>query len=157
MRRKFNFFLGGIMKNIFLLVLSLSGVCFLSACGGGGGAAPPAVAISNPPPPTINNTAPPNGGLNLPFAFQFTVANGLPPFTWMETGALPAGLAFSHQGELSGTPTASGSFPITVSVQDSLGRSAAPLAVTIQILLHGFQATGDMGTQRMSHTATLLT
>ena len=148
------------MKNIFPLVLTLSGLCFLSGCGGGG-AAPPPVTISNPPPTTptitINNTAPPNGGLNLPFDFQFTVANGLPPFTWMETGALPAGLAFSPQGDLSGTPTASGSFPITVRVQDSLGQSAAPLAVTIQIFLHGFQATGDMGTGRVSHTATLLT
>src|ERR1700730_13981557 len=75
---------------------------------------------------TINDTALPNGALNLPLEFQFTATNGLQPFTWTETGALPAGVAFSPQGDLSGTPTELGSFSIIVSLQDSNGQSAAP-------------------------------
>jgi len=153
----------GIVKNNFWRVLSFSGLFFLCAYDGGCGAASSPETISNPPPPTSNPAPPaiidetiPNGGVNLPFDFQFTVANGLQPFTWMETGALPPGVALSPQGELSGTPTGTGSFPITVKVQDSLDRSAAPLGVTIQIFPHGFQATGDMGEERAAHTATLL-
>ena len=151
------------MKNNFWRVLSFSGLFFLCAYGGGCGAASSPETIPNPPPPTSNPAPPaiidvtiPNGGVNLPFDFQFTVANGLQPFTWMETGALPPGMALSPQGELSGTPTATGSFPIAVKVQDSLGRPATPSAVTIQIFPHGFQATGEMGTTRAAHTATLL-
>jgi WD40 repeat protein len=136
-----------------LVVLFLFGFCFLSACGGSVSPALPA----NPPPLFIDSTAPPNGVINVPFDFQFTVANGLQPFTWMETGGLPAGLIFSPGGHLSGIPTASGSFPITVSVKDSLGHSAATPVEIFQIFTRGFQATGDMGTARTSHTATLLT
>jgi WD40 repeat protein len=143
----------GTLKNTFLVVLFLSSLCCLSACGGGVAAAPPATLSSL----DIISTVPPNGALNVPFDFQFTAANGLQPFKWMETGGLPAGLAFNSGGDLSGTPTASGSFPINVSVKDSAGLSAAPVTVTIQIFPHGFRATADTGTGRTSHTATLLT
>jgi hypothetical protein len=57
---------------------------------------------------------------------------------------------------LSGTPTQIGSFPITVSVQDSLGQSAPPQNFTIQVFAHGFKATGGMASPRVAHTATLL-
>jgi Galactose oxidase, central domain len=143
----------GTVKSIFLVLLSLFGFCFLNACGGGVSPAPPA----SPTPFFIDSTAPPNGVINVPFDFQFTAANGLQPFTWMETGGLPAGLVFSPGGHLSGVPTASGSFPITVSVKDSLGHSSATPVEIFQIFTRGFQATGDMGTARTSHTATLLT
>jgi len=53
-------------------------------------------------------------------AFAFTVmSGGAAPFTWSETGALPPGLSLSSSGQLSGTPTRAGTFPITVSVTDS--------------------------------------
>jgi hypothetical protein len=134
------------VKSIFAFVLCLSGLFFLTACGGDGGSAP-----------VIKDTALHNGVVNLPFDFKFTVANGLQPFTWMETGPLPDGMVFSTQGELFGTPTKTGSFRITVNVKDSLGRSSTPLSVTIKIVLHGFQGTGDLVAERVAHTATLLT
>jgi hypothetical protein len=144
-------------SRLFWVVIFALGV--LSGCGGGsrnsgggGGGVPPASLA-----PIINVTAQPKGALNLPFDFQFTAANGLKPYTWKETGALPAGLNFSPQGELAGTPTELGSFPITVTLHDSAGQSATPAGVTVQIFPHGFQATGDMGTERAAHTATLLT
>jgi putative Ig domain-containing protein/galactose oxidase-like protein/Kelch motif protein len=140
-------------QSFWVLIFAL---CVFTGCGGnsvGGGIVPP----SNSPPLTINTAAQPDGVLNLLLDFQFTVANGLQPFTWSETGALPTGLNFSPQGDLAGTPTESGSFPITVTVHDSAGESAVPAGVTIQIFPHGFQAIGDMETERAAHTATLLT
>ena len=58
---------------------------------------------------------------------QFTTAGGgafQPPFTWSASG-LPSGLTLSPSGLLSGTPTAAGTFDITVQLTDSLGRSVS--------------------------------
>jgi Putative Ig domain/Galactose oxidase, central domain len=117
------------------------------------------VIINNPSPPVINTApAPPAGAVNLPYSFTFTATQGLPSLTltWSETGALPAGLSFSNAGVLSGTPTASGSIPITIHVQDSLLQNASPQNFTIQVFAHGFKTTGSMANARASHTATLL-
>jgi hypothetical protein len=50
----------------------------------------------------------------------FAATGGDPPYTWVETGALPAGITWNAAtATLSGTPTASGSFPITIKATDS--------------------------------------
>jgi len=116
------------------------------------------IVINYPPPPAINTTPPPAiGTLNSPYVgFTFTATDGFPPLTWSETGVLPNGLDFSSGGSLSGTPTPAGSFPITVQVQDSLGRNAVPQIFQIVVLPTGFTPTGSMGAARTSHTATLM-
>jgi len=118
------------------------------------------IHIGNPPAPAINTTpAPSAGAVTLPYSFAFAATGGLAPLTWSETGVLPPGIQpLSPAGVLSGTPTpaAAGSYPITVNVQDSLGRSAPPQNFTIQVFLHGFKAVGSMGTRRTGQTATLL-
>ncbi len=54
------------------------------------------------------------------YSQTFTVSGGVTPYTWVETGALPAGVTFNPAtATLSGTPTASGSFPITIKATDS--------------------------------------
>jgi hypothetical protein len=114
------------------------------------------LTVTYPPPPSIDTAAiPPAGGVNLPYAFTF-IASGTAPLTWSESGALPSGIVFGTNGALSGTPTVTGSFPITVMVQDKYAQNATPQNFTIQIFPHGFKATGSMGTARQSHTATLL-
>ncbi len=117
------------------------------------------IVIAPPPPPVIDAVpALPIGTLGSPYVgFTFTATNGLSPLTWSETGALPAGLVLSNAGVLSGTPTAAGSFPITVQVQDSAGQNSASQAFTIQILAKGFAPTGSLGDSRVQHVAALLT
>ena len=108
-------------------------------------------------PPSINTIPSPNVGvINLPYRFAFTTSGGLSPFAWGETGALPPGLTLATDGTLAGTPTASGSFPITVTVSDSLGLSATPQNFTIVVAAHGFKVTGSMAVPRGEHSATLL-
>lgn len=116
------------------------------------------VTINNPPPPSVNTTPEPSAGaVTLPYSFGFTATGGLPPLSWSEkTGALPPGLTFSSGGVLSGTPTTTGSFPITLVAQDLLGQNSAPQNFTIEIFSHGFAATGAMINPRVGHTATLL-
>ncbi len=118
-----------------------------------------AINIIAPPPPTISTSpAPAIGTLNVAYAgYTFAAINGLSPFTWSETGALPPGIQpLSSAGALSGTPTATGTFPITVQVQDALGRNSSPQNFSMQIFAKGFTATGSMPTARELHTATLL-
>jgi hypothetical protein len=114
------------------------------------------ITINLPPPPVIATAPPlPAGAINLPYSFTFTASRGYAPLTWSETGALPAGLALGTDGVLSGTPTATGSFPITVTLQDPFGQNVSQ-GFTIQIFAHGFTVTGSMATERANHSATLL-
>jgi hypothetical protein len=57
-------------------------------------------------------------------AVTFTHAGGIGTVTFAETGTLPTGMGFTA-GVLSGTPTQSGSFPITVTATDANGCTAS--------------------------------
>ena len=84
--------------------------------------------------PAISPTSLPPGMQGVPYgSVTFTATGGTGTgYTWSETGALPTGMTFSAGGVLSGTPGASGSFPITFKVADSGGNAAtAPLTLTI--------------------------
>src|SRR6516225_6171836 len=111
-------------------------------------------------PPSISTSpAPPAGAVNVPYpGFTFNATGGAPPLAWSETGSLPPGMVLGTEGGLSGTPTATVSFPITVMVQDADHQDAAPQNFTIQIdpQLPSFTPTGSMQTPRALHTATLL-
>lgn len=115
------------------------------------------IRIKDPAIPVVETTpSPAIGSVSSPYSFTFTAASGLPPYTWSETGALPPGsLSLSPGGVLSGTPTATGSFPITVQVQDSHGINSAPQNFDIQVLANGFKPTGSLTTARVFHTATV--
>ena len=70
----------------------------------------------------------PNGTKGLPYpATTFTATGGAfsPPFTWSLAfgSGMPAGMALSSAGTLSGTPTQSGTFGFILQLTDSLGRS----------------------------------
>jgi uncharacterized protein (TIGR03437 family) len=62
----------------------------------------------------------PNDIVGSPYPLQiFSASGGVPPYTFtISSGALPPGLSFMN-GEISGTPTTPGTYPITLTVTDS--------------------------------------
>jgi hypothetical protein len=65
-------------------------------------------------PPTL-----PNGELGVPYAQAITAQSGVAPFTFsVSAGSLPNGLTLAPDGNLTGTPSATGTFEFTVSVAD---------------------------------------
>jgi hypothetical protein len=73
----------------------------------------PAIAVS---PSSL-----PAGSSGVAYSpITFTQTGGVGAVTFSQTGALPTGMSFSG-GVLSGTPTQTGSFPITVTATDSNG------------------------------------
>ncbi len=82
------------------------------------------IAPSTPAPipaPTINNACPlSNATVGTAYSASFSSTNGVAPLTYtISAGALPAGLALSTAGALTGTPTAAGAASFTVLVTDS--------------------------------------
>jgi large repetitive protein len=82
--------------------------------------------------PTLTMT-PAAGVLTAPYGVAYSqvfTASGSPgPYTYVLTGALPTGVTFSGN-VLSGTPTAPGSYPITVTATDTgLTGAGAPFTV----------------------------
>ncbi|GLZ42378.1 hypothetical protein Acsp05_60020 [Actinokineospora sp. NBRC 105648] len=71
--------------------------------------------------------APAPGEVGVAYSQQPTLTGGTGPFTWAVTaGGLPAGVTLnSSTGLLSGTPTAAGSFAVTIAATDSFAQTAA--------------------------------
>ncbi len=62
----------------------------------------------------------PNGYLNSPLHLQLGAYGGEPPYNWeILKGSLPAGLALSHSGEITGTPTGLETQSFSVQVTDN--------------------------------------
>ena len=78
----------------------------------------------DPLPPAINSA---NGAtFTQGQAGTFTVtATGSPVPTFSETGSLPNGVIFTNGGVLSGTPTQTGSFPISITAANGISPAAA--------------------------------
>ncbi len=84
---------------------------------------------------TITVTAPtlalsPTGHFTLreneAFSQTFTASNGGAPYSYAITGSLPAGISFNAaSATLSGNPTVSGEFPLTLTVTDTYGATTS--------------------------------
>ena len=70
---------------------------------------------------TITNTSLPDGNVAIFYDVQLLATGGQAPYTWsLTSGTLPPGLSLTPgTGVISGTPTTTGSYPITVQVTDS--------------------------------------
>lgn len=77
----------------------------------------------------------PNATSGTPYALRLTASNAAARYSFTLTdGALPAGLALSADGDLTGTPTASGSFAFTLTARDANRQtSAANLSLAVDI------------------------
>jgi len=93
------------------------------------------LTIVLPSPPTITTTSLPNGTVTQPYNRTIQRTGGTPPFTWSATGTLPASLSLnSSTGEISGTPTAAGTFNFTAQVTDNLSQSDTQALSIIVVL-----------------------
>ena len=81
------------------------------------------LAVSSSSPQAITNTIP-NGVVNSSFAYNFRTQGGTSPYTYsVTTGTLPPGLTLAATGAVTGTPTTSGSYPVTIKVTDAGGKT----------------------------------
>lgn len=83
--------------------------------------APTPVNAAGETEPTLAAVAPTNLTVvvNEPLtSFDLSAVNGVAPYAWSATG-LPAGVSVSPTGTVSGTPTETGTFPVTLTVTDS--------------------------------------
>jgi len=107
---------------------------------------------SGPAPLTVTTTTAslPTGlkGQAYP-STQLMASGGVPPYTWtLASGSLPTGLtglsATPGAGVITGTPTASGAFPFTVQVKDSVGTmvTSGTLTITVNLSLSITPASG---------------
>ena len=87
-------------------------------------------------PPAITTSALPDGVAGQAFSAPITALGGRPPYTWTATG-LPANLSISGTtvGLISGTPSATGTFSVGVSVKDSASKTGSH-TYTLRIWSH---------------------
>ena len=74
-----------------------------------------------------------SGAVGTPYSQVLTPASGTAPYVFAAAGSLPPGLALSSAGTLSGTPTQTGTFTVSVTATDAngcVGRATYSLVVT---------------------------
>ncbi len=83
------------------------------------------VTLTVIPGPSLSFPAPPPGWTHTVYGDTLTESGGTSPFAWsVSSGSLPAGISLSADGNLIGTPTATGTFAFTVKVTDANNQSA---------------------------------
>ncbi|GLQ45169.1 hemagglutinin [Dyella lipolytica] len=66
------------------------------------------------------------GTVGVAYGSSLTASGGVAPYTYAVTsGSLPAGITLSSSGQLSGTPTAAGTFSVTVKATDANNASGS--------------------------------
>jgi large repetitive protein len=105
---------------------------------------------------TIAGTPPTNGEVGTPYSASFSASGGMGSgyvFS-LASGTLPAGLALSTAGSLTGTPTASGTFGFTVAVVDGAGgRGQASHSIAVSDAMTAPTATFAGGMVGVSYTS----
>jgi large repetitive protein len=91
------------------------------------------IVIDPTPQLQVTTSSLPAGTQGIFYTHPLAATGGVPPYSWsLTTGSLPAGLTLSGAGVVSGTPTASGSFPVTVQATDTqMNTASADITVTI--------------------------
>jgi hypothetical protein len=83
------------------------------------------VTYTVPLPLSITTSSLPSGVVGAAYSTTLTASGGNGPYSWsISSGSLPAGLALSSGGVISGTPTAIGATSVTVKVADTSSHTA---------------------------------
>src|SRR4051812_28924529 len=78
--------------------------------------------------PKIASSALPSGTVSVAYSTSLSANAGKRPYVWSITaGSLPGGLALNGAGDITGSPTASGTFSFTASVKDADGLTDSKL------------------------------
>ncbi|MEO8049631.1 MAG: Ig domain-containing protein [Acidobacteriota bacterium] len=73
------------------------------------------------------------GVIAVPYLQSLTAVGATGPVTWSPFGTLPPGLNLTPQGQISGTPTALGTYPFQVRVTDTATRLVATQSFSISV------------------------
>ncbi len=88
---------------------------------------------TNTQPLAIQTSSLANADAGQAYETSLTADGGKPPYSWMSTGNLPAGVELSSSGQLSGTPTGTGAFSFTATVSDA-DKNTAHQALTLTVV-----------------------
>ena len=103
---------------------------------------------------TVTNPATNSGTVNTAFSQTFTASNAIAPVTFtLNSGTLPAGITLAANGTLSGTPTQTGSFPITVKATDANGCTGIGTTYTLNIACQVITVTNPATNSGIVNTA----
>ncbi|HMY76512.1 MAG TPA: putative Ig domain-containing protein, partial [Blastocatellia bacterium] len=103
---------------------------------------------------TVTNPVTTNGVVNTALTRNFTQTGGVGTITFsLNSGALPNGLVLSSAGVLSGTPTQSGSFSVTVKATDGNGCFGIGATYTLVISCQTISLTNPATTTGTVNTA----
>ncbi|TQM84747.1 subtilisin family serine protease [Saccharothrix saharensis] len=79
---------------------------------------------ATPGGPAVTNPGNQSTVVGTPVSLQLSASGGTAPYTFSATG-LPAGLSISSSGLISGTPTTTGTYSVTVTATDSASRTGS--------------------------------
>ncbi len=142
---------------------------FLTASNAGGDSPPLTLTLAvNALPPVPAITSPSTAAATVGAVFVYTITANPIASAFGLAGSLPAGLTFSSSsGVISGTPTAPGSYPVSLTADNATGTSPAfPLIITVSAAAVGptittqpqsrTVAVGDLSTFTVAATGTPL-
>ena len=123
-----------IMAAVPASLIATAGTAGVTVSTAAGTSAPVTITIN--PALKLTTTALPSGTAGSAYSGPITVTGGVPGYSWTVTG-LPASFTYFNTSDstltITGTPASSGAIPIQVSVEDTTGASAGPVAYTINI------------------------
>jgi hypothetical protein len=98
--------------------------------------------VANPTPIAITTSTLPGATANSAYKATLAATGGTAPYTWsLVSGQLPAGLALSSSGVISGTPTTAGTTFFSVQAKDSAATPQAATQAESVVVADGTSAT----------------
>jgi hypothetical protein len=109
---------------------------------------------------TVTTSSLPGATVGLSYSSTLQASGGTTPYNWsLASGQLPSGLSLSTSGQISGTPSASGTYSFTVKVTDSSSPAkTATASLSITVASSGFTVTTSSlagATVGVSYSSTL--